>query len=113
MKYGLPGPALHPVPPASVGEPRVAHHTEADLPPHRLYPPDEVVPVIPASLDCHEIGYLGDPLLREKAGKEDVRVRKVELFLASPVKNGGDAEPPSFFVVEDRAEDRRGGEGGG
>jgi len=108
MENGLPFPDLDPVFPPSVVEPRLAYHSEADLAPDGLNPADKIVEVLPVFLDRHEIRYFGNTLLGKKTGQEDIRIRQVDLFLPGAIENGSDAEPSSFFVVEDRGEDRGG-----
>src|SRR5215210_8700652 len=96
---------------AGVVEAWQALDAEVHLPPDDPHVTDEPVPLVRARHDRHEVKGLGQALGREEAGQEHVGVRQIEL-VAVGVLQRVQREMPALLVVEDRAEDARGVEGG-
>jgi hypothetical protein len=84
---------------------------EVHLPPDDPHVTDEPVTFARAPHDRHEVKGLGQALGREEAGQEHVGVRQIELVTVG-VLHRVQREMPALLVVEDRAEDARGVEGG-
>src|SRR5215208_4411094 len=96
---------------AGVVEGWQALDAEVHLPPDDPHVTDEPVTLVRARHDRHEVKGLGQALGREEAGQEHVGVRQIEL-VAVGVLQRVQREMPTLLVVEDRAEDARGVEGG-
>ena len=102
---------LHRVRGAGIVEARVAAHAEAYLPAHRLHPAHEVVGLA-GVLHRHEVGELGDAVVGEEAGEEDVGVGEIELLARRLAELRRDLEAAAALGVEERREHRRRVEGG-
>src|SRR5580698_5887648 len=55
----------------------------------------------------HEVCYLGNSGIRKKAGKENICVRKIQLFRTQIFKLGLNAECAAFFIVKQCRKYRR------
>src|ERR671912_294341 len=84
---------------------------EVHLPPDNPPVTDEPVTLARARHNRHEVKGFGQARRREVAGQEHVGVRQIEL-VAVGVRHRLQREMPTLLVVEDRAEDARGVEGG-
>src|ERR671921_2088125 len=81
------------------------------LPPYDPHVTDEPVTLPRARHDRHEVKRLGKTRRREEAGQEHVGIGQVELVAVGEL-HWSQREMPTLLVVEDRAEDTRGVEGG-
>src|ERR687889_443224 len=96
---------------AGVVEGRQTLNPTAPLPPYSPDFRDEPVTLPRARHDRHEVKRLGKTRRREEAGQEHVGIGQVELLAVGEL-HWSQREMPTLLVVEDRAEDTRGVEGG-
>src|ERR1700680_4210029 len=97
---------------AGVVESRCTMHLKAHLPFDDAQGADDVVTVsllvLVFVLDYrHEVGDFGDARLREKARKQNIRIRQIELLDTHIFKIGIQSERTSAFAVEKSRENGR------